>query len=164
MVELLTNLDDLLSGNQALVTFIIIPIVSFIVALFSSRYSTRMALREAAKVRRHQATTQIANFRQTWINELRNDLAEHSAICTVASVAGEDGVSQEKMYRLAELANRISLRMNPADEDCPALKKSLVDDRNRITDKKGSSSTTEISQRILKREWDRLKEELHDYV
>ncbi len=164
ILEELSKFNNLLSENQFLVTFILVPIVSAIVAYVATRYATRTALHEAAKVRRHKATTQIATFRQAWINEQRNDLAEHGAICTAASVSTKDGVPQEKMYRLAELAIRISLRMNPTDEDYPALKASLVDDRIRISEKEGKSSTKAISQRILKREWDRLKEELYDNV
>jgi len=140
------------------------PLLSGIAAFFASRYSTKTALRSAVIQRRHEATSLLSQFRQKWIDDLRNDLAEHQSICLASKLPlNPNDVSKEKMYRLSELANRILLRVNPADPDYERLSHALAMERKSITDDDvPNPGTLSISQGVLKREWERLKSDLRN--
>ncbi|WP_420585383.1 hypothetical protein [Ruegeria sp.] len=170
--EFIGSINQWFVDHSPLVTFVIVPIISAFVAFFSSKYSTRIALRAAVQQRKHEATGLLSQFRQDWINDLRNEIAEHQSICLGTAMVFKDqepsGISDakvpaEKMYRLTELANRILLRLNPADPDYQALSTALAVQRKNIHEQgQPNLQTLSIAQRILKREWDRLKEDLRE--
>ncbi len=77
------------------------------------------------------------------------------------------GLNPGRSREFYGLGTKIELLMNPADQDYDKLKNCLYEflksSEGSIYDKYGSNPQyVDVCQRILKREWDRLKEELND--
>jgi hypothetical protein len=103
------------------------------------------------------ANLKLAEFRQAWINNLRDDMAKFQSF---GITPGLDQAKEQEFYRLG---TRIELFMNPDDEDFCRLQDALYDFLNAETlgEKYGANPEfVQICQRILKREWDVLKEEI----
>jgi hypothetical protein len=103
------------------------------------------------------ANLKLAEFRQAWINSLRDDMAQFQSY---GITPGLDQAREREFYRLG---TRIELFMNPADEDFPSLQDALYGFLHAETlgEKYGANPEfIQICQRILKREWDVLKEEV----
>ncbi|MGV6839495.1 MAG: hypothetical protein ACWA40_04805 [Planktomarina sp.] len=117
-----------------------------------------LANRAAAKA---QAAGQIAQFRQQWINELRDDLAEFHSIGVTPEHTPDTDM---EFYRIG---TRIELMMNPDDEDYKELQEImygyLKTARSSTLEKYANNPRlVDISQRILKREWERLKNDVRN--
>jgi len=102
------------------------------------------------------AVLRVAAFRQEWINCLRDDLAKLHAI---GINPNGDPMNNEEFY---EIGTRIELRMNPSDPDYDRLYKAMYNyfesADGGILEKFGNNSEfVEVSQKILKKEWERLK-------
>lgn len=115
-------------------------------------------LRERAN-RRIATQLKLVEFRQAWINDLRDQLAAYYGKVAVA------GPNFNGWDELAQIGNKILLLMNPEDKDYNALVGVLT----RVTDAMhgqvgeavaAHSEMRDIAQRILKREWNRLKDDL----
>ncbi len=162
----MNSITSWLNENQLLVTLILTPILSLIVAAVSAWYSTKRALSAERLARRHQSILEISKFRQEWINSLRNDLAQFNGLALFDK-------SDEQWHQMAMLISRIKLRMNPNDEDYNDFSRVIAN----VIDRAGKSEAEkaieiegkyhnagddliEIGQRILKREWERLKSDL----
>jgi len=120
------------------------------------------------KISWQRSVEQVAVFRQNWINELRNSMAEFQGIATGAK---DSPHLAEKFY---ELGTRIELLMNKNDDDYRALQDLLYEYLH--TSLKNRNNTdhlakledsfsinpefVEVCQRILKREWERLKSDI----
>lgn len=159
----LIELSAWLEANQLFTFSMLIPGVSALVAMISSRFAVRRALDSERAQRQFSATTQIAGFRQEWINSLRSEIAEHQALCfaSMPPLNQDSCLSKDRTYRLAELSNRILLRVNRSDPEYDTLSKALAIDRLRISQNEvPAQDTTQIAQSILKREWERLKSDL----
>ena len=111
-----------------------------------------------AKLQTHlAANVKLADFRQAWINGLRDDMAAFQALGVTPGVAQR---SEQEFYRLG---TRIELRMNPQDPDYDELHECLYaflhadDDHRKYA---ANPRYVEVCQRILKREWDVLKNEV----
>lgn len=111
-----------------------------------------------AKLQTHLAANlKLADFRQAWINALRDDMAAFQALGVTPGVAQR---SEQDFYRLG---TRIELRMNPQDPDYQELQDCLYaylqadDDHGKYA---ANPRYVEVCQRILKREWDVLKKEI----
>lgn len=110
----------------------------------------------------------IAPIRQAWINELRNYLSEIISSSHHYFVAGFEDRTEEEYKRLTELEQRITLMLNPNEEDHITLLKVMRNMINSIGGGKeyenqfiqAHGNITELSQKILKKEWIRVKEEL----
>jgi len=149
--------------NQLLTFSVLVPLFSGLVALLSSWLAVRRALASGRAQRQFNATAQIAGFRQEWINSLRNEIAEHQALClgSMPALTQDSGLSHDRTYRLAEISNRILLRVNRSDPEYETLSTALAVDRLRISQNEvPAQDTTQIAQSILKREWERLKKDL----
>lgn len=106
---------------------------------------------------RLQATVKLAEFRQIWINELRNDMSKFHSAASFAKF--RDDLVEE----LLEIEARILLRLNPSDKQFNGLSISMYNLRTNRDKKKiseCSNSYLSICQSILKIEWDVLKTEL----
>ena len=151
-----------LEANHLIFISLFLPCFSVLTAFFSSQYAVRRTLASARVERVYQATALVSGFRQDWINALRDDIAEHQAICLGSMPElNPNGLSQDRSYRLAELANRILLRVDFRDPDYKALSTALAVDRLRISEScVPAPNTNQIAQSILKREWERLQRDL----
>lgn len=126
----------------------------------------------------------IAEFRQQWIDDLRDQVSYYfkisHQIATSFLVAGNEKVAhqdtQDHYAELFELEYYVRLKLNPGEQDHQDLVKAMVAIRNlaekmRKPDQR-SCETIEafkqarlklvnITKRVLKSEWDRLKDEIH---
>jgi hypothetical protein len=153
------ELSTWIDAHQLLVVAVLIPLVSAAAAAASSRYSTNRALRTEHKKIKLEGALKIANFRQDWINTLRDSMAEYQSY---GILPGSDPTKEREFYRLG---TKIELLMNPGDPDYPALQKLmyafLYSAEGDVTEKYGNNAEyVSICQKILKREWDRLRQDI----
>ena len=158
------NIEEIsawLDANQLLVFSIVLPFVSATVATLSSRYATRRTLLlDRAKVG-FQSTLKISEFRQQWINDLRDAMSEFQSY---GILPGSDPRMNRDFYRMG---TRIELLMNPNDPDYPALVDLMYNfleaaDGDTIDKYRQNQDFVNLCQSILKREWERLKFDLQD--
>jgi hypothetical protein len=105
------------------------------------------------------AVLRVAEFRQEWINALRDDLARFHAIGTTPD---QNPMLERKFY---ELGTRIELRMNTMDPDYDRLLEIMYRhfdsaDGDIFQKYQNNPEFVAVSQRILKREWERLKRDV----
>ena len=155
----LVELSDWLDANSLLVFSLVMPATSCVVAMAASWFSVRRTLRSEEERRAHEAAIQISHFRQQWINELRDCLSTLQSIGVHPRLTPAD---QQDFYRLG---TKIELMMNPLDEDYDALQDLMYQflsvESGDVSEKDAiNPEFVEVSQRILKREWERLKNEL----
>lgn len=138
-----------------------VPVLSGLVGWITALYTTRR-IYHSAKARMHfERLMKISDFRQSWINSLRDCMAE---LQSHGITPGHRPGNQREFYRLG---TKIELLMNPNDPDYDALQSSLY---NFLGSSEGSigakfghnAEYIEICQRILKREWERLKADLSE--
>jgi len=122
--------------------------------------------------------TVLSGNRQQWINTLRDCIADFQTKAKIAiveadlashvqtSTAANAGNHDDAMKTMRLLANIIALLINPKEADNAELLSRLnelethcIDGNpgNREKEKLLQSSITTIGQRILKREWERVK-------
>jgi hypothetical protein len=121
--------------------------------------ATDRAARSSREALEHQTVlaskAKMAEFRQAWINNLRDAMARFMAL-------GVD-TKDDTVMKMVEAAAKIQLFMNKKDERYPRLVQSMkdfsfaiaVDDR-----RYDSTEFVELCQDILKNEWEVLKKEL----
>lgn len=108
-----------------------------------------------------QSAHKVAEFRQNWINELRECLSTFQSIGTTPEI---DPRSNPDFYKMG---TKIELLMNPLDEDYASLKDVMykyLDSSDATLGEKYANNPefVDVSQRILKREWDRLKNDVRE--
>lgn len=153
---MIDQLSQWIDERQLLVISILIPLLSAIVAAASSWYATRKALKTEHLKMRFNGVMKIADFRQAWINTLRDEMAEFQSY---GILPGSDSTNKRDFYRLG---TKIELLMNPGDPDYPELRKHMynfltVSDGDTNDKYSQNAAFVELCQKILKREWDRLK-------
>jgi hypothetical protein len=141
-----------------------VGLVAAITALFghfvawsNARLQAALARENARLQTKLSANVKLAEMRQAWINSLRDDM---SAFQSLGVTPGLDQQKEREFYRLG---TRIELFMNPDDEDFEELSDCLYEFLTAKTvDEKYSANPqfVEVCQRILKREWDKLKLEV----
>ncbi len=127
-----------------------------------------------------------SEFRQAWIDALREDLSVFFGCCRAFARATEEqhklGEDHEKSpfkidtqkisdirYQVAEVYSRIILRLNPEEpdhEELLRLMKRAIDEQNKaFAEKEDSAKTmqaiqiaTEYARPLIKKEWVRVKE------
>ena len=131
-------------------------------------YIATLHIRALAEVADKQIT---APMRQAWINQLRELLAELTADTVISRVAGGVGKrSEEDTRRLFLLLGHIELMLNPNEADHQCLDKLMRALVKEITDGQGTydelfarrGELIAFSQKILKREWSRVKEPIRN--
>ena len=112
-----------------------------------------------------------APMRQAWINKLRELLAEFTANVVHGRVAG--GVEKrpdEYNTQLLFLLSHIELMLNPNEDDHQHLGALMQKMVGKIGDQDGTheelstirADLLDLSRKILKREWDRVKEPIQE--
>ncbi|WP_316635977.1 hypothetical protein [uncultured Flavobacterium sp.] len=111
----------------------------------------------------------ISPIRQQWINELRNTITELTAKSHHYCLVGTEDRKDKEYYRIIELEMKIRLLINPKEEDHKTLTLLISEMLNNLY-KIGSdtelmfwekhAAVIEISQVILKREWERVKSDI----
>jgi hypothetical protein len=130
-------------------------IFAFIAALINSRVARKNAILSAQIAQR----TKRADFRQAWIDKLRESLVK-----THIGFASPDGLAKDD----AEHALRTLLLVNRNDPDYNRLRDCIF----KMTNKKSLSAEEidkigremiEVSQDLLKREWNVVKSEINKF-
>ena len=105
---------------------------------------------------------EIIKFREKWIQNLREEMSR-----TVSLNVNKDDLDVSKQIEFDRHVTKMLLLMNPNDNDYDALLDALVtsvepDDE---TGDYGENymSYIEVCQKVLKREWDRLKLDIERY-
>lgn len=151
---LLENFDRVILATAALAS----PFVALFVALRVSKNQIRMT---------------IAGHRQDWINELRHEIA--TAVTATWQATSEKNVNLSQEQRLTTIADKnlrvakIKLLLNPTEKDHKALAELFDESAIALTKYLRRETTThnelatinqkivELTQSILKREWNRVK-------
>lgn len=128
--------------------------------IVSSIVSNKQIKKSEKERCRFESAVRIAEFRQQWINDLRNTMAEFQGygVCPNSDPS--------KICEFYQLGTKIELLMNPNDEDFIALRAALY---GFLKSAKGNTAEkyynnpdyVMICQKILKREWERLKNDLN---
>jgi hypothetical protein len=144
------------------------PIISWLIAKRNTSSSEKnVSLQTGASLR--IANKQIvAPMRQAWINSLRDLIAELSGKCAHYWAAGFEERRDEEYERITVLEYKLALFINAKEED----HKKLLDkvrlmvaflEQGKEADEKfwqAHKVVIELSQQILKKEWNRVKEEI----
>lgn len=113
----------------------------------------------------------VSPIRQKWIDELRELISEYLSECEKILVLGEDGIldkeeTGEKTFtRLLYLEQKLKLMLNPNEErhiELLGIFNEITEEihhgvRNIIDFGGRLKGATEVSQKILKEEWVRVK-------
>lgn len=121
----------------------------------SSGESAKLAMRGIERQLELNAAIKIADFRQQWINSLRESMAALQAMSVT-----ERSLEQPEFYRLG---TRIELLMNRNDPRYPQLDGCIIEFMRAKTERERwqcSATFTTVCQDILKTEWEVLKRDL----
>ena len=142
----------------------IVALLAASIALFGTFRANKIANKNIAL----GAELEIIKFREKWLSDLRIRMAELNAILLI------DGSSDEyNLNDLAVSASYIFYLLNPEDEDFEALR-DVLGSANQNYGLRGddyqsglagniAKEYTEICNRILKREWERIKADMRKY-
>lgn len=136
-------------------------LLAALLSLFGAIIASLVAWFNGFKQMRTAQRLKHAEFRQQWIDKLRDDMARFIRLAT------ENFGSEESDAELNACRAAIILRMNRKDPDFKALldlmielmRKSRKGDRKEFTEVEVQFLL--CSQRILKREWEVTKSEMH---
>jgi hypothetical protein len=119
--------------------------------------SGRNATKNTERQNNLAAKMKLADFRQAWINQLRDCLADLQARGLMSDY------KDEELLELYRIAAKVRLLMNKGDENYGALS-NLIDLLIGNADQNGRikcvRDLTPLSQKILKAEWEVLKRDL----
>ncbi len=160
MTVFLDALQKFITDYQVIIISLGVPLMTVFATWFVSAQTNRTARRLAEKERRQNVQLKLAEFRQAWINDLRNELARYSSL--TLSSRGKS-FSDAELQNIVEVGSRIMMRVNSQDPDVELLKAALsaaLPSSGNEVEEKEALSVTEIGRRMLKREWERLKADL----
>lgn len=130
-------------------------------ALVAAIIAGMVAMRNGYLTVRTTAQMKHADFRQAWINSLRDEMSTFQSLAVGAALDDKDNE-----LKLAESGTKILLLMNPKDPEYRALLNGLhavmagwkVSRRDFLIK---HAEMNALCQRILKREWNVTKREMH---
>jgi hypothetical protein len=147
-------INSWIDGHLPLVVSVGVPVLTAIAAGMVSFLTTRANNKAHERQRKLTHQLKLADFRQAWINDMREDVALYTARTWSADL--NEGLEAKK-ERIVTNA-RILMRMNPNDPEYEAMRISLL---NPVAMPQTERlALFEVGQRILKQEWDRLKKDL----
>jgi hypothetical protein len=148
------NLNTWIDGHLPFVVSVGVPVLTVLAAAVVSLFTTWANNKAQNRQRELMHQLKLADFRQAWINDMREDFALYTARTWSADL--NEGLEAKK-ERIVTNA-RILMRMNPNDPDYEEMRTSLL---NPVAMPQADRKALfEVAQRILKREWDRLKKDL----
>lgn len=163
-MKVLKDLNTLILEYNALATSIGVVILLVFLTLVATHIANKSAeKRQIFEADRHRRL-KLSEFRQVWINDLRNDLSQFISIC-----AYQKDSEEEEIKKMIFLIAKIQIMMNADDPnfsklvDCMKnLSKPKLDDTPTTENDALPSELIKLSRTILKEEWKRLKKELGD--
>lgn len=157
-IEELKDLAPVLSLLVALMAVFVGPFISWKVANSQSKISLQIANKQIT-----------GPMRQAWINTLRDIVSDLLGKSAHYWAAGYEDREDDEYRYITELLSRLELQINPNEEDHARLvekaykMQSHINSNNMNTDEVFwalHKEVKEIAQQILKREWDRTKQEI----
>lgn len=147
------------NGGTNMQWAVAIPVLAACIAAGAATYGAWLTRNAQTAGRRLSRDMKIAEFRQAWINELRETMAEFQSFGVVP------GADPSRIREFYKAGTKIELLMNPADEDYQRLQDCMyrfleVSEKEKLEKYSSNPEYLEVCQRILKREWDRLKNDL----
>ena len=149
-----------------------IPILSLFVAILAvivgPYISWKIANRQVTSSLKVTNKQIVAPMRQAWINNLRDQISEISSSALHYYQTGYEDREDKEYKRLTELEGKISLMLNFKEDDHKKLH-DLIREMLSALEKGEEGNNTFISvhpivmtltRDILKREWNRVKEEI----
>lgn len=157
-IQELKDLAPVLSLLVALLAVFVGPFISWKVANSQSKISLQIANKQI-----------IGPMRQAWINTLRDIVSDLLGKSAHYWAAGYEDREDDEYRYITELLSRLELQINPNEDDHALLvvkayeMQSHINSNNMNTDEvfwRLHKEVKEIAQQILKREWDRTKQEI----
>jgi len=156
-----------LTENNELITILslIIAGIAVIFGPLISIFITKKTLIANSKI---ASKNLISPIRQEWINDLRNTIVEITAKSSHYAVSGTEDRKDAEYYRITELEHKIKLLINPKEADHNNLVEMIREMTTNLYKGNRESETIfwekhrdiiSLSQKILKREWERVKNE-----
>jgi hypothetical protein len=149
-----------------IVAYAVAAIISGAAVYAAAKFGAKASDRSAASnftANMHQIRTaermKLAEFRQAWINQLRDAMAEFHAI------GMNPHNDQESFTEFYKHGTKIELLMNRDDEDYPELQRLLYAllQAKTVGEKYAVNAPyVDVCQRIIKREWEVLKQKLRE--
>ncbi|SCM69716.1 hypothetical protein [Donghicola eburneus] len=146
----LHSLNALLSDYSLIFTAAVVPIATFLV-----NRSTQRRLRESS------IATEVSRMRHIWLNELRAEMSEFGKL----ALLGDKSRTED----IAKIYNAIFLRLNREDKHFLELHRICKRCLNDINSGRAHGADNpdnpyhdymDISRKILKEEWERIKDDL----
>ncbi|PKN16497.1 MAG: hypothetical protein CVU66_00675 [Deltaproteobacteria bacterium HGW-Deltaproteobacteria-23] len=151
--------------NTSLIS--IFSLVIAVLAVFVGPYiSIKIAKRQSENSLKIANKQLISPIRQNWINELRKLVSEILSISTLCKSEGLIVGKRPNFYRLLELKGLLTLYLNPKERDHSELITTvdglvkcvgIPNSEDEINFNETQNQIVIISQKILKREWERVK-------
>ena len=167
----LGTVNTWISNHRDLLTLLFVPLLTWFVTSFSGRISASRANeerhleREIAKATRRlerelSRKLKLAEFRQSWINGLREEIAILTSL-TVNPVGRSREEDNQINLSKAKIIMRLNTNESKARELISAMEAAMQHSKQEDL---GQYQTALVSagQDLLKHEWDRLKDELAD--
>lgn len=161
MLDFIDSVEVWVSSHQSLMTVIVAPLLVLFVTKLVNRSSERLAEKSQKIERQLSVQMKLAEFRQEWINALRDHISEILSISDNVEV-------RPGIPGLAEKTHAIILRLNLTEPTSHKLAVALVDLVEAVSSENCEARpevrqvVIELSRKILKTEWDRLKADLND--
>jgi hypothetical protein len=137
-----------------------VPLFAALIALVGVIIGIYIQLRNLKRQLKSAHTLKLAEMRQAWINNLRE------AMINYQSYGITPNSNHTEIREYYEAGTRIELLMNPNDPEYKDLIDSLytfLEANNKAEKYSANPRYIEICQRILKREWEVLKKEVHGF-
>lgn len=147
-------IDTWLQNHLTLVASVAVPLLAVALTGWISYLTTKANTKAQDQQRELNHQLKLADFRQAWINDMREDFAIY--IDQSWRSKSNENVQAKTEKRMAQA--RIMMRMNPCDPDYQIMLDSLR--RPFSKPEEDSEALVVVGQRILKREWERLKDDL----
>ncbi|MFU1479276.1 hypothetical protein ACM25N_16770 [Roseovarius sp. C7] len=163
-----TALNQWIVDHKELITVLAIPIITWLVTRMANRSSEKRAERERDLERELRGKERLlerelsrkmklADFRQEWINRLRDDLSEIASL-TVNPISLND----ERIHQLNMRRGRVRLSLNHSEHHAVRLINAMNELAKTTQEDIGENQTTfvNVGHELLKAEWERLKDDL----
>ncbi|NHF72807.1 hypothetical protein [Paracoccus xiamenensis] len=145
---------------------IFIPVAVACIAAGAALWGAWTANQAHAANRRLAQEMKIAEFRQAWLDRLRTRLADFLALMTILYQDTDAPTDEQKRQRAQQLSlclHEIMMMLNMDDPNSVDLLREIRSFRRELldgSDEASSAKIVELSQAILNRGWDRIKEDI----
>lgn len=157
----LDAVQGFISQYQVLFVSLGVPLLTILISWSVAVQTNRTSRKLADKERALGVQLKLAEFRQAWIDSLREDIACYAAVTFHTE---SDPIPAANLREIVTLGARIRMRLNTSDPDyeafIAALSYSLPTTGEQREQAKTGATAVSIGQKILKREWERLKADL----